>query len=463
MSPASILTDERPAGNPVEGTPVSPSSFMSLSGRGVLAIIDQGLISGSNFIISIFLARTLAPGDYGVYALTFEVFLLLTVVYMSLVLEPMSVFGASVYRLNDREYFGALLRGHAVGSVAILVLINVAAGVVHHFNPASSLADALIGVSIAGPLVLLHWMARRAFYVKLSPRGALTGSGLYFVVLMGGLLAIDRLKLQSPLSAFLLMAAGAGIASIFMLKALKPHFAARNRRLLGNEILRRHWIYGRWALASAIPGWFFSGAMYYPLLGYFSGLGEAGVLRTLMNLNSPVTQTFVAISLLSLPYASHVYHREGASSINRLARRLSLLYLGGAALYWAVLITVGAPVVRLLYGGKYMAIVGLLPLIALGSVFRIGATAQANVLRAMESPSLVCRVYCIVGIAAILAGVPLTWLYGVKGAAITFALSGVSASLIALVTLLRQSRKCRTDIAADESAALAAEPPHASP
>ena len=49
--------------------------------KGGLAIVDQGLISGSNFLIGILLARWLMPEAYGAFALAFSVFLLLSYVY----------------------------------------------------------------------------------------------------------------------------------------------------------------------------------------------------------------------------------------------------------------------------------------------------------------------------------------------------------------------------------------------
>src|SRR5690348_9270670 len=74
------------------------------SPKGALALLDQGLISGANFIVGILLARNLAPHEYGAYALAFQVFLFLSVGYSAMVLEPLSVFGSSVYRDTNREY-----------------------------------------------------------------------------------------------------------------------------------------------------------------------------------------------------------------------------------------------------------------------------------------------------------------------------------------------------------------------
>ena len=46
------------------------------AGRLSLAVVDQGLISGSNFALGIVLARWMAPAEYGAYALAFSIFLL---------------------------------------------------------------------------------------------------------------------------------------------------------------------------------------------------------------------------------------------------------------------------------------------------------------------------------------------------------------------------------------------------
>ena len=50
----------------------------SLLHKGFLAVLDQGLISGSNFLLSILLARWLRADQYGAYALSFAIFVLLS-------------------------------------------------------------------------------------------------------------------------------------------------------------------------------------------------------------------------------------------------------------------------------------------------------------------------------------------------------------------------------------------------
>lgn len=48
------------------------------SGKGSLAVLDQALIFGSNFLAWVLLARWLAPDQYGSYAVAFTIFVFLS-------------------------------------------------------------------------------------------------------------------------------------------------------------------------------------------------------------------------------------------------------------------------------------------------------------------------------------------------------------------------------------------------
>jgi len=110
-----------------------------------MAIFDQGLISGSNFFLGIVLARWLGAEQYGAYALAFSTFLLVSLIYQALLLEPMSVFGSSTYRGSVRQYLGGLLWLQAA-IAAVFVALGTTASVVHyHGRPA--LQFAFIGMT----------------------------------------------------------------------------------------------------------------------------------------------------------------------------------------------------------------------------------------------------------------------------------------------------------------------------
>jgi len=408
------------------------------SSRGALALLDQGLISGANFVVGILLARSLAPGDYGAYAMAFEVFLFLTIVYSALILEPLSVFGPSVYQNSNREYIGILMQIHLLLATTIFAGLGICVWVLERILPHGRLAPALVGVAIAAPCVLLFKLARRGFYVNLSPRQAAMGAMIYATVVLGGLLAFSHYGLLSPFFAFLLMAAGAAVTAPVMLVRLGVSLKLRNARFKATEVIRRHWRYGRWALGSAIAIWF-SGAIYYPLLGSLHGLADAGALKALMNFSSPVGQAFAAMSLLSLPYAARVHHRGESGNRHHLAAKLAAIYAGGTTLYWLAIVFLRQPIVHHLYAGKYMEITGLIPWVALGSVLRISATSQAVILRSMQSPWLVFVAYMVSSVVAVLIGIPCTWAFGLQGSVFTLVISSGVALAVASVLVARRS------------------------
>ena len=68
----SPLTEQTPDSAEAQSVPTKGfglAKFLRWMTKGGLAILDNGLISGSNFLLGILLARWLAPEEYGAYAL----------------------------------------------------------------------------------------------------------------------------------------------------------------------------------------------------------------------------------------------------------------------------------------------------------------------------------------------------------------------------------------------------------
>jgi O-antigen/teichoic acid export membrane protein len=411
--------------------------FVRWAAKGGLAIVDQGLISGSNFLLSILLARWMSRDEYGAFALGFAIFLLLSALHQSFLLEPMAVFGGSVYHNHVRHYVRALLRMHFVLSLGISVGLGIWAGVARVTGQADGLPGSLVGIALAAPCILLLWLARRAFYLQLSPTLAAAGALLYCVLVVGGLFLARGVGWLSPFSAFLLMGVGGLSTSALLFVHLRSRLEASPLALDLRDIWKRHWSYGRWALASSAAMWI-PGSMYYPLLTSFHGVGSAGELRALMNFAAPVLQTCIALGLLLLPHAARVQTQERRAG--GLTWKISLLFAGGGVAYWAVVILVKVPAFRLLYSGKYMEVVDLIPLVALTSVAGSAFFGPATALRAMESPALVFVAQCAASLVSLVVGVPVTWTMGVRGAVWSMALSQVVALLVAVFLLRRKMR-----------------------
>jgi O-antigen/teichoic acid export membrane protein len=404
--------------------------------KGGFAILDQGLISGSNFLVSILLARWLVPEQYGAYAVAFGIFVLLSLVYQSLVLEPMAVFGGSSYRDSLRGYLRSLLWIHIGISLAIGIVFGASALVAREFTNSSVLAGALGGVTFASPCILFFWLARRTFYLELSASKAAAGAFVYSALSMTGLFIVYRRGLLSPFSAFALMgvaALGTGCYNLVRLRAqLRPSTHAPGV----GESWHRHWGYGRWALASCVANWI-PAYIYYPLLSSFGSMAQSGQLKALMNFTLPVEQTKAALSLLFLPYAANVLSRNGKSSAGSIGMRMTMVSLAVSGPYWTALLLFRHPVFHFLYSGNYSEIAHLLPAVAVGSILWSACFGPGIALRAMESPASVFTAFALATFLSLLVGVPAAWKWGLSGAIWGTNLADL-LSLVIVVAVLRR-------------------------
>jgi len=388
--------------------------FLSWVTKGGLAVLDYGLISGSNFLLGVLLARWLSQREYGAYALAFSFFILAGFLYQALLLEPLSVFSGTLFHDNIRGYLKTTLWIHWALSLVMCVVLATAAVLTHVIGHSPLLAISLAGMTIATPFILVHGLGRRGFYLKLSPGPAAFGSVFYCVLVTGGVFLVYHLGRLSSFTAFLIMGFAALVSSIVMVFQLNAALAPATGRPKLSTTWGKHWEYGRWALATCVVGWV-PNYIYIPLVSSFSGMASAGELRALMNLAAPVLQTYAALSMLFLPYAARIQDQQGRHAASTLMRRLAALFVAGSVVYWAILIPLKQPLFHLLYAGKYMESAYLIPLFALETTIWSASLGPAILLRAMESPRSLFIANGAASIVAVVFGVPATKIFGLQG------------------------------------------------
>jgi len=408
--------------------------------KGGLALLDQGVFAGSNFAISILLARWLTPEQYGAYAVAFAVFLFLLNFHQALLLEPMMVFGSAAYRNSLRGYMQKLLLIHTGMSALMFGGLCVSAVVALKMGRANGLPGALFGIAIAAPTVLLFWLTKRTFYLKLSPAPSAAAAVLYCILTLGGLALVYHQTHQlTALSAFLLMGFGGLGASLVLLVYLRSKLTSIEAAPSLGETVKRHWRYGRWALGANAMMWVPINA-FYPILSKFGGMAEAGQLKALMNFAAPMLQACSAVHSLMLPYTARVLQERGTSGISVALRRMTLLCVAFAIPYWIVLLAFRGTAFHLLYSGRYMEVASLLPIVALASIAGSAFFGPSIVLRSLEAPGSIFAAVSISSVIAVGVGIPMTWAWGVSGAVWSIALSETLAFVAAVIFVQRKAR-----------------------
>jgi O-antigen/teichoic acid export membrane protein len=413
--------------------------------KGALAILDQGLLSGANFVISILLARWLTRDEYGAYAMAFSVFILLSGFHNAFFLEPMSIFGPESYLACLAPYIRKLYHFHFAFTLVLAAMVAACIIVLPYFTPDANLPRALWGVAIAVPLILFYWTCRRAAYLHFSPGLAVSGSATYFISSL--VLVLLMKHWLSPFLGFVIQAVAAIPAAILILGMMRSGRGAQPS-LSSGDVLRKHWRYGRWVMGSTIVTWV-SGYGYYVLVGALLPMQDVAVLRSLRNLTEPCYRAMAAIILLVLPWASSRFAQEGVAGLKRRVRQLNLLFGGCAFAYFALICAFGNRVMNLLYSGRYNSSAHLLLLATAPLVLIAGSLGSEIAVQVMQSPSEVFLAYGISGALTLVLGVALTHYWGLTGGLVSILLSSASIWIVLTLRCQRRLRMRDTEIARD--------------
>ena len=413
------------------------ASFLSWAGKGFWAMLDQGLFSGANFFINILLARWLAPEEYGAFAVALSVFYFLAGFHTAVLTEPMMVFGAGKYREHFRKYLGLLLYGHLGLSILFTLLLG-SAGLVLYLWGSRAIAQALVGLALALPFLLLLWLTRRSCYVPTRPRWAAYGSGVNLVVVLAGVFLLWRLGLLSALSSLVILGVAAGLSSMALALRLRPQLRALSGNPTPIKVLSDHWTYGSWNALGQLA-YLASGQILMLLIPIFLGLAANAAVAAVWNLYRPISLILQSMGLVLLPVFSR-WVSEGMSAHELRARtiRFAVLFGGVVALYGLAVTAVARPLLHVLYAGKYDEHWLLVGLFGLSTAASVVTGMFVLALKACGGAQPVAVIWGLsAGLVAVTA-VPLMRVAALEGAISCAAAAYLVACGIAYIRLLRE-------------------------
>jgi O-antigen/teichoic acid export membrane protein len=423
---AIVRSDERPARVLVSG-----AHLRRWSAQGFWAVLDQALFAVSNLLMNVLLARWLPPIEYGAFVTAYTVLLLVSVAHTALLSEPMLVFGAERYGRSFSQYFRVLRRFHW-RLMAALGGALAAAALVLDLTGFTLLGQAVAGLTIAAPCILLGWLARRACYPVSRPRWAATAGMVNLLLVVSGTTLLGSLHALSVFSAQLVLAGAALCATVCMLVPLARVTDTPLSTTARAEVWAHHWNYGRWSGATGAFNWVQS-YLYYLVLPIWGGLAAAGALKALLNLVMPILQSDAAILTLLMPEFAR--SRSTPGRFRNLVTWSAAAFAAESCLYWAGLLLFGGWLLNWLYGGAYHYRPALLVLLGIVPLLNGQLNVLGNALRAREQPDAVfwatvlsVVVACTLGLGAVAIG-------GVEGAVVGLA-AGSATQVVVMAWLL---------------------------
>lgn len=317
--------------------------------QGYFAAADQALISLTNFLSTIIIARYTTPTDLGVYAVGFSALTFVRNTLEGLVIQPLNVYGAGM----DQDEFSGYASSTAVIQLGLAGLTAVVSAV-------GGWILIQTGNDVAGPALFSLWFVlsvwqmqefiRRLLYIRRKIVSAVINTLLGSLIRLGLLLWWGRGLALSGVRGLEAIGWGAMVALIAGLYANRQIW--RWRGLTPRQTWQRNWDFGRWMMGSTLANWV--SVEFYPVLtaGMVS-FAAAGAYRAIQNLVAPIHALLRATDTFLTPRAAEGYQREGITALRRILRLiyvfngLPVLALLGFALLFP------RPILHFLYGEEY--------------------------------------------------------------------------------------------------------------
>jgi O-antigen/teichoic acid export membrane protein len=318
-------------------------------GRGTVALADQALISGSNFVANIVLVRGLGLTDFGKYFLAYAVILYANAVQMSFVTTPMLTIAPLLEREEKRHFLEGMLAIQALASLLLLV-IGIAVGLVlHRYTNYYSYECILAIASSIGAFQLQDWVRRYYFLVDKKHLAIVSDSISYFVqlIILALLWRLGELTLSRTFWTMSLTSVAAFLIGPITDRIL-PSFRNLGSTWAECKSLSRD------LLISNQVRWFGDQGILMIATGIVGPTGIGG-LRATQSLAGPVSLVLTSLdNVLPIKIAEILKTRgtNGAYAFTRKSILLASLLLGSLLVPVAVF---GRPLLRLVYGSAVVA------------------------------------------------------------------------------------------------------------
>lgn len=402
-------------------------------GEALWQLLDQGAVSGGNFLTTLLLARTLDRDHYGTFSLLFLTLFAINTCHSSLVVYPLTLAVSRSPLAHVPRLTGEALTQALTLAPFLAIVLWVATLKLHTL----ALLPALL-------LAMLFWQlqetARRSLLAHRRARAAFFPDALAY---FGQAALIALLHTRNLHTIFLIVAATSALAAALQFTLLRPTL---HTAFVASHFLSA-WNLGRYTLAAnvltmaalQIPAW---------TLELTSGRASVAGYQAILNLVGIANPIIFSLSNLLIPAiarASLISTAEARQTMGRNGLRFGALLLPPFLLFTLI----PGPVMHYVYGAHspYLPFAPLLRIFTFAFIFQYAATVLGAYEGGMGRPQSYMWTQLLSTAALLTGGVYLIHRYGIAGAVYAMLLAAALRFAGFLALSRAQDKKSPTHLA----------------
>lgn len=297
-----------------------------------IALLDQGMVSGVNLLVTILLGRTLGLEGFGEYTFGWMMVLLASSIQQAALLTPMK--SLAPQQTNIKAYFTASLYMQAGFMLALFPIMWIAAS--------------LLSLSIAFPLAAVAFLSQEYARRRAFVEGKFFGGFILDAIAYGGWLlglaffVFVKNELTVEVAYFLLAASFGLSAVIWFIQHSLAHTAITRTQLI--EACKLHWKFGSWLTGTALLQ-YFAGNAFVLAAGILLGNAALGLIRAIQTMMGVLHVLLLAAEHIIPVRAAAQYSKHGLKGLTEYLQTFtkkaavpSFILLIGVALFGDVLV-----------------------------------------------------------------------------------------------------------------------------
>jgi O-antigen/teichoic acid export membrane protein len=404
--------------------------------QGILSLADQGVVSATNFLTGVIIARACSKEELGLYMLGFSLILLVTDLQTSLISTPYMVYAPRLKDDAHALYTGSTLLHQLALSLPIVLALACGAFVAASGVGPRGLGPVMWALVAVIAFIMLRDYARRVCFARLHMKTALLIDGAVGGIQIGGLLLLAYFDLLSASRVYWLVGMACGMVALGWLVANEKNLTLSARQAISD--FRRNWSFGKWVFLSGLV-WAISMNLYPWLLAAFHGTASAGIWAACLGVVALGNPAVLGVQNFLGPKIAHVYAEDGARALRRFVLRASAAFALPMLFFCVAMIFWGGPLVTLLYGHQYAGNGLVVAILAWNLLVSAVAFSFSRALFAVERAATDFAAGLAGLVAMLILGVSFVRSFGMLGASLGLLIANTAASGVRFFVFTRVS------------------------
>lgn len=372
-------------------------------------MLDQGVISLSNFIIAIIVAKALGVNDFGIYAMCLLSIQFLASIHQSIIIKPL----LSLYpekSLNDESFILKMNSIHFIFlGVASLLFFSTVFVMSFFFHEYNSVMLLFLLTALALSVVTYDYLRRvlvvTGEYSKLLTMDLFSYGIL--VIMFFSYYSLDIMTIENVLM---------NNTFVFVFIATFTFISTKQKFQFNQELIALFidlWNYSKYLVLTSLLQWF-SGNLFILVAGILLGPISLGVVRIAQTIMGVFNALFLALENIVPLRAAYIF-RDNKKLLNRYFVTTTAIYIVPIILLIALIVLFNEELIGLIFGSSYTSYGFVIVAFALIYLLVYTNTMQQFYIRTIRANQILFKSYLASTIFGLLFSKMIVSSYGLYG------------------------------------------------